>query len=108
MVGEPLDLVAAFGRQRGVTVTTVKKSGPITGVILDNVVHRVLDICRRYDAVLALADTWRPGCVARPYRRGHRQGLGRLGGSGIHGFQVLGLAEAAGEIVFCGLFARVD
>lgn len=25
---------------------------------------RVLDICRRYDAVLTLADTWRPGCVA--------------------------------------------
>ncbi|MEW6458842.1 MAG: universal stress protein [Bacillota bacterium] len=35
LTGEPLGLVAAFGRQRGVTVTTVKKSGPITGVILD-------------------------------------------------------------------------
>lgn len=25
---------------------------------------RVLDLCRRYDVVLSLADAWRPGCVA--------------------------------------------
>ncbi|MEW6697215.1 MAG: universal stress protein [Bacillota bacterium] len=31
---EPLNLVAAFGRHHGVKVTTVRKSGPITGVIL--------------------------------------------------------------------------
>lgn len=34
LIVEPLDVIAAFGRQHGVTVTTVKKSGPITGVIL--------------------------------------------------------------------------
>ncbi|MEW6540905.1 MAG: universal stress protein [Bacillota bacterium] len=34
LIGEPLDVVAAFGRKHGVTVTTVKKSGPITGMIL--------------------------------------------------------------------------
>lgn len=34
-ISEPLDLVAAFGRKHGVNVRTVRKSGPITGVILD-------------------------------------------------------------------------
>lgn len=35
LIDKPLDAIAAFGRQRGVTVATVRKSGPITGAILE-------------------------------------------------------------------------